>query len=270
MGTRWGGYRRVLEAKVRGDSRKHAGAVGSLTTAIPCSQEIVKRRSYVDENAYFAAVAAQLCAEVAQNTAIRKFADNSDVIGAYAENTVRKLIDRIVSPFRVSTGAVVAPELCEKPEEAVQMDVIVWNPCPLPALFEAGSFGLLPKRSVLATMEIKRTDYDDGLNDIKRRAACADALVDIALPEGTEDPVTFLGVVCIRENLSANGPNKLTNLVDDDKAVWLINRDRKTGDCTVNERGVLSLVNFLARVRRQGTLSQGVVTLNRPEVAFGY
>ncbi len=52
-------------------------------------------------------LANQLASELNQNQAIKTFVSNSAVIGAYAEASVRQFVSHIVSPLRVSTGAVI-------------------------------------------------------------------------------------------------------------------------------------------------------------------
>ena len=60
-------------------------------------------------------LAEQFVSELQPNEAIRKFTTNSDVIGAYAEASLRQFVARVVAPLRVSTGAVVSEQLCSDP-----------------------------------------------------------------------------------------------------------------------------------------------------------
>ena len=56
-------------------------------------------------------LAEQLIHELRPNQSIKKLADNTDIIGAYAEATLRQFVARIVAPLRVSTGAVISEKL---------------------------------------------------------------------------------------------------------------------------------------------------------------
>jgi hypothetical protein len=106
-------------------------------------------------------VATPLVEELKAIEGLKKFTTNSTVIGAHAEAIVRRLVGRVVDPLRVSTGAVISEELCAKPECIPQLDTIIWLPCPAPALFEVGDFGLVPRGSSMAIMEIKRSAYSN-------------------------------------------------------------------------------------------------------------
>ena len=46
----------------------------------------------------------ELAREMSPNETIKRFANNSDVIGAFAEAAVARLVRRMVEPLRVSTG----------------------------------------------------------------------------------------------------------------------------------------------------------------------
>lgn len=74
--------------------------------------------------------AEELAHELVPNARIKKFLKNTAVIGAYAENTVIRFVERMVDPLRVSTGAVISPELVNGGKSIPQVDVIVWQPNP--------------------------------------------------------------------------------------------------------------------------------------------
>ena len=210
----------------------------------------------MNNDEYFAALANQVASGLENNLAIKKFADNTDVTGAFAEASVRRLIRQIIYPLQMSNGAVISTEACAEPGTVRQVDGIIWNPRPLPAMFEVDDFGLIPRRSALATIEVKRSDYAGaaatetkhatGLHDIEERWNARRDCVhkDVAEP-------SFLGVVCIKDANHA----RLNTLADHNRAVWLL---EKQGDnYAVNVPGVFVLVNFLAHVRRQAFPSQG-------------
>jgi len=102
-------------------------------------------------------LAAELAAPLAANASLKAFTTNSDVIGAYAEATVRAFVKRMVDPANVCCGTVVAPDI--DPKSTPQLDCIVWHPGPFPAIFEVDSFGVVPRRSVDGILEIKRSNY---------------------------------------------------------------------------------------------------------------
>src|SRR5262245_29065804 len=110
-------------------------------------------------NEYLELVAGPLIEELTRIKHLKKFTSNAAVIGAHAEAAVRRLVARVVYPLRVSTGAVISEEWCHKPKSVPQLDTIIWQPCPAPALFEVGDFGLVPRGSSMAIMEIKRSAY---------------------------------------------------------------------------------------------------------------
>jgi hypothetical protein len=61
-------------------------------------------------------LAGQVVAGLRGNDGIKRLVKNSAVIGAYAEATVRSVVARMVSPLRVSTGAVISEQLCSNPK----------------------------------------------------------------------------------------------------------------------------------------------------------
>src|SRR5947209_5396581 len=105
----------------------------------------------------------QLARELTANNAIRKFTTNKDIIGAYAEASVRQLVARIVDPLRVSRGGIVWEGIC--PDDVPQVDTIIWSPCPMPAMFEAGDFALVPRGSAHGFLEIKRSNYKNTVGE---------------------------------------------------------------------------------------------------------
>src|SRR5262245_53254273 len=90
-------------------------------------------------------LALQLIHELQPNQSIKKFADNVVIKGAYAEATLRQFVSRVVAPLRVSTGAVISEQSYERPKEVKQIDIIIWAPSPVPAVFCAGDFALVPR-----------------------------------------------------------------------------------------------------------------------------
>ena len=128
----------------------------------PLPRTAVKRRLVIDSpqfDPYFSLVYRELVEELSANSRITEFTRNSDLIGAYAEASIHRLAKRVLSPYRVSTGAVISPELFVAKEKIPQIDLIAWTPAPLPALFEVDEFAFVPRRSVIGVIEIKRSNY---------------------------------------------------------------------------------------------------------------
>lgn len=96
-------------------------------------------------------LARQIVLELRPNDTINSFTTNTDLIGAYAEASLRQLVIRMVDPLRVCTGAVISPELCANPRSLPQLDLIIWSPSPAPTIYCSGDFGLVPRRSALAS-----------------------------------------------------------------------------------------------------------------------
>ena len=97
------------------------------------------------------------------NSQIKGFTAHSGLLGAFAESAVRQLVARTLAPARCSTGSIVSPVLhgqsANSRNHLRQLDVVVWEPYPLPAVFESHEFALVPTASVLAVLEVKRSAY---------------------------------------------------------------------------------------------------------------
>src|SRR4051812_44709650 len=96
---------------------------------------------------FLVALADQLARDLTANGAIKRFTNCTDLIGAYAEATVRQLVARIVSPLRISHGAIIYEGIC--PDDVPQIDTIIWRPAPMPAVFEVGEFAMVPRDSAV-------------------------------------------------------------------------------------------------------------------------
>ena len=59
------------------------------------------------------------------------------------------------TPLKVSTRAVIAPEMVDAKEEIPQIDTIIWQPNPFLGIFRSGDFALIPRQSSLAILEVK-------------------------------------------------------------------------------------------------------------------
>ncbi|MGE5295718.1 MAG: hypothetical protein ACM3VT_12895 [Solirubrobacterales bacterium] len=198
---------------------------------------------------------------------LKKFTTNSDVIGAHAEAVVRRLVRRVVEPLRVSTGAVISPELCVKPNEVPQLDTIIWLPCPAPALFEVGEFGLVPRGSSMAVMEIKRSAYKGVGENLKSRlnSEFVQRIVADNPPGWPEarDPTMYpdfpaLGVICLRETQDRD--RKLEEIVAQGLCVIIL--EQRNANLVPNCEAIYRLINFLIRARQRALAWDGKSLIN--------
>ncbi len=108
------------------------------------------------------------------NGQVGKFVNNSAVTGLYAEAWIRDLVKSMLPHFRVSSGAIIGSADRERDNKIPQCDIIIWDPSELPALFEKGDFALVPKHSVKALIEVKRssTNIRKFKEQLKRQQKC--------------------------------------------------------------------------------------------------
>jgi hypothetical protein len=208
----------------------------------------------MDLDAFMKAVAEQFMAELIPNASIKQFTTNTDVIGAYAEASVRRFVARMVDPARVSTGAVISEKLCASPKDVPQVDTIIWLPMPLLPIFEVGEFGLVPAMSTLGILEVKRSNYSGigkKIAEVLNREG--DLVCSIKDPEYDALP-RAMGVICVRED--PRGDKPLQELIDAGRAVVLLEKDDK-GAVTPNHIAIYRLVDFLMKMRRKMTMVDG-------------
>jgi hypothetical protein len=199
-------------------------------------------------------VAGELVNELLPNVSIKKYTTNTDVIGSYAESSVRRFVQRMVAPARVSTGAVISETLCDHPETVPQIDTIIWIPMPLPPIFEAGEFGLVPAVSTLGVLEIKRSNYSSVGTQIAQVIGREKELVGSANDPDYDSLPGAMGVVCVRE--SVKGDSALDELIASDKAVVLMEKNER-GTVRVNPIAVYKLIGFLMKIRKKMTAIDG-------------
>ncbi|MDL2008476.1 DUF6602 domain-containing protein, partial [Vibrio parahaemolyticus] len=99
----------------------------------------------------------QLVNSLTANNEIIKFTSNPAVIGAYAESAVTELIRNFMTPHICSTGSLIGT--AQVGEKLKQLDLMIWSPTPLPAIFDTAGFALVPQQSVHGVIEIKRSTY---------------------------------------------------------------------------------------------------------------
>jgi hypothetical protein len=211
---------------------------------------------------YFTDYAEELVSELTPNARIKKFLTNTSVIGAYAENTVIRFVERMVDPLRVSTGAVISPETVERGDGIPQIDAIIWQPNPLPSIFTSGNFGLIPRQSVMGIIEIKRSTYSGIGNGIKEVLDAENELTtDVKLIQDGRTMYSSIGVVCVREKRESDVT--LRTLIEAGRVVVLSEIDAD-GKITPLHKQILLFVNFLVSLRLKAKLADGTIKIDIP------
>jgi len=96
--------------------------------------------------------------QILQNDLFSKFTNNTAATGAYAESWIRNLVNEMLPSYKVSTGCIIhASDRALNETDQSQIDLIIWDPSELPAVFEHGSFALVPSFSVRGIIEVKRS-----------------------------------------------------------------------------------------------------------------
>lgn len=192
-------------------------------------------------------LAEELAQGLIANGRLRTFTRNTDLIGAYAEASVRDFVARYVAPLRVSRGGIIYEENC--PAKVRQLDTIIWAPCPAPAIFEIRDFALVPRGSAFGYLEIKSSAYSKALRDAADRLQHESELIQPRRMH-PERP-RALGVICLRKR-NQSLPDFLTlsarNLV-------VLLQETDDGAIKPEPRAMCRLVNFLAEIRYYGQLT---------------
>ncbi len=209
---------------------------------------------------YWKLYAEQLLMGLMPNSVLKNLTTNTALLGSYAEASVHSLVFKTVAPLRVSTGSLISPSLAIPSAPMMQLDIIVWEPHPLPAIFDQGEFALVPPASVAGVLEVKRSAYGGAGAAMTKTLDWVESTVPGAqkLFSGEIEPRKFsagvvadpnhkaLGVVCIREN--GNKDRELDQLVEKGRAVVLIDQNN-AGELTVNPSHVAHLLMFLQLCR---------------------
>jgi hypothetical protein len=188
-------------------------------------------------------VASQLVNELTPILEIKGVTENTDLLGKYTEACIRRLVHRIVHPMHVSTGAVLDHPI---PIPLRQIDLIIWAPFPVPAIFEVEGFGLVPKSSVFGVIEVKRSNYsgteeklEGFLADVESQKIVAEYDPKLA-PILDNSKSAGIGVICV---LETSPSQKLKKLISESKVVAIFEKDG--GKTKVRAKDVFVLVNFL-------------------------
>jgi hypothetical protein len=205
---------------------------------------------------FLEALAPHLLGELRPPAELSRFTRNPAIVGAYVESAVRNLIVRFVAPLRVCTGAVIDESNEPSDPTLPQVDTIIWTPSPVPAVFAAGEFGMVPRSSSLGVLEVKSSAYNIRRLDERLEPALLRTLV--ADPIGERDPVLGMGVICVR--LARQSANRLARMRNARNVVVLFEQSRDT--YVPRTEDIYRLVNFLAAVRLRGRLHHGLTGIN--------
>jgi hypothetical protein len=187
---------------------------------------------------YLSGIAQQLVHELGPILNVKEVTSNTELLGAYTEAAVRRLIRRVVHPMRVSTGAVIDYPI---PPKLLQLDVIVWAPFPAPGIFEVDDFALVPRGSAFGLVEIKRSNYSGTDTQLEEFDGNAATLAASPHNNVSDNGHPAMGIVCVLEDKPSG---RLQKLFDEDKAVAIFERPSPT-EAAVRAKDVLRLINFL-------------------------
>lgn len=211
-------------------------------------------------------LAPQIVAEIQTAAEIKKFTNNTDIIGDYVEASVRQFVRRYLAPIRVSTGGVIDQD--QEPGGHIdQIDTIAWIPGPVAAVFEVGDFGLVPRSSCLGVLEIKSSAY---AMDKLKRSTSREFVDPITAPlddRGMEGEIRGwfqercfgMGVVSLlQENQRSNAD--LKELRKQQRVVVIY---EQLGDAFVPmPQDIYCLINFLAILRFRAAKREGRVGIH--------
>jgi hypothetical protein len=215
-------------------------------------------------------VAAQIVAEIGTATEIRRFTNNTDIIGAYVEASVRQFIRKYLAPIRVSAGGVIDQN--QTPSGHIdQLDTIAWIPGPVAAVFEVGDFGLVPRSSCLGILEIKSSAYPKAVDNIDKRTSpgffegitaplenieVAALAANVPGALGIRPGLLSLGVISLLQKGQRRRP-KLEALRQQDRVAVIYAQE---GDKFVPQaRDIYRLINFLTMLRLRASIRDGSV-----------
>ncbi len=186
-------------------------------------------------------------------TLLAKDKNKNCFIGAFAEATVRQLVLRTVAPLRVCHGGVIDHDIINHLDGVRQLDTVIWSPCPVPAMYSVGDFGLVPRGSAFGILEIKASMYSDIGTKMKWLLA-GERAYELTTPFRNDNIYPALGVVCIKFNGTYD--TVFDGLVNQKRAVILF-RENAAGELIVDTEGVCTLMNFLAATRRRAKITDG-------------
>lgn len=198
-------------------------------------------------------LAKELAGRITPAEKIKPFVgQNADLLGDFVEAQVRQFVRDVVKPLRVSHGAVIGQPTTNAHQMAKQVDTIIWQANPLPPVFEAGDFALVPWADSMGVLEIKSSAYAGVGSDIDRFLRMEyDLTCGRLYPEKRGIP-SILGVIALSTG-SIHDPI-LRDLISDQKAVVLMHYE--DGKYQPSDQAMLTLANYLAGVRQRARILQ--------------
>jgi len=219
----------------------------------------------MENSEYYDLIVEEIISDLTANIRLKQFTSNPALIGAFAEESVNQLIKDIVSPFRVSTGSVFSKWQLEGGDDLPQLDCIIWNPSPLPALFEKGNFGLIPYANSLGIIEIKSSNYSGVGKLIKSVLDKENELVDTipiynaaGIPIKDDDPKS-MGLICLFDNSKSD---KILSELIESKKVSVFLEHNGDFELKPSRSGILNLITFLGKIRKRGKNYEGRKGIN--------
>jgi hypothetical protein len=217
--------------------------------------------------AFLRQLAPQIVAEIQTATEIRKFTNNTEIIGQYVETSVRQFSRKYLSPIRVSTGGVIDQN--QTPGGYIpQLDTIAWIPGPVAAVFEVGDFGLVPRSSCLGILEIKSSGYPNAVQNLEKNTSPEFVKPLTAPMRETElsalgDRVFALGVVSLLQD-DQKSSSRLKELRDQERVSVIY--EQNGNEFVSQERDIYRLVNFLTVLRYRASQREGLWAINLSSV----
>lgn len=115
-------------------------------------------RGVEEARRYFEEIAQVFVQPLQAQGLLQGFTTNSALLGDYGEAWIRELVVKMLPGLRVSTGTMVRPtDRRESATSTPQIDILIWDPSWMPAVFECGDFAVVRTQSVRGIIEVKRS-----------------------------------------------------------------------------------------------------------------
>lgn len=183
--------------------------------------------------------------QILQNKLLSRFTQNTAVTGAYAESWIRNLVHEMLPNHKISTGCIIhaADRALDRIDQS-QMDLIIWDPSELPAIFEHGDFALVPSFSVRGVIEIKRScsnlkkfqaQLEKQRNEMPEK--CKKYILGVLLQHKSKNPFPVQASPIWCAEIKPSTPPPITRIL--------------SGNGNVDKEGIFSLIYLLSQISRQ-------------------
>jgi hypothetical protein len=218
--------------------------------------------------AFLTLLASQIVAEIQTAAEIKKFTNNTALIGQYVEASVRQFVRKYLSPIRVSTGGVIDQD--QTPGGYIpQLDMIAWIPGPVAAVFEVGDFGLVPRSSCLGILEIKSSAYSGAVDELETWTSPA-FVHPVTAPLGPESEVALVSVLGVSRafglgvisllRADQRGNSKLEELRKQERVAVMY--EQVDDKFVPQQQDIYRLVNFLMILRFRASKRDGLFAID--------